>query len=270
MPVSETSATIGIFGGSGFEAYLADAEEVAIDTPYGQPAAPPKVTTIAGKRVAFIPRHGLSHEYAPHTVPYRANVWAMKELGVRKLIGPCAAGSLQRQVEPGTFVVCDQLVDRTKQRHDSFFDGPSVTHVTFADPYCSDLRQRAITACRGAGATTHETGTVVVIEGPRFATRAESNWYSSHGWEVVNMTQHPEAALAREAELCYVNISLMTDYDAGFGADSGIPAVSVDEVIAVLRNCNDQLTDALQLLIESIPSDPPICSCNTALANAQL
>ncbi|MCC7078855.1 MAG: S-methyl-5'-thioadenosine phosphorylase [Acidimicrobiia bacterium] len=263
-------ADIGVFGGSGFESYLADAEEIELETPYGPPAAPVKIATLHGKKVAFVPRHGREHEFAPHRVPYRANVWAMKALGVRKLVGPCAAGSLQHHVEPGSFVVCDQLVDRTKGRADTLFDGPPVTHVSFADPYCPDLRPRAVAACREAGVTAHESGTVVVIEGPRFSTRAESAWYSGQGWEVINMTQHPEAVLAREAEMCYVNISLITDFDAGFGEDSGIEPVTVDEILAVFRTNNEHLADVLEALIRDLPADPPVCTCNTATQGAQV
>ncbi|MCE7885515.1 MAG: S-methyl-5'-thioadenosine phosphorylase [Actinobacteria bacterium ATB1] len=268
--VPEPRALVGIFGGSGFESYLEDAEELEIETPFGPSAAAVKIAEIHGKRVAFIPRHGRTHEFAPHRVPYRANVWAMKSLGVRKLVGPCAAGSLQRHVEPGTFVVCDQLVDRTKGRGDTLFDEPPVTHISFADPYCPDLRPRAVAACREAGVTTLESGTVVVIEGPRFSTRAESASYSSQGWEVINMTQHPEAALAREAEMCYVNISLITDFDAGFSEDSGITPVTVDEILAVFKGNNERLTVALEALVRDLPEDPPPCPCNTATQGAQV
>jgi 5'-methylthioadenosine phosphorylase len=266
----EPTAKIGIFGGSGFETYLDDADEIVVETPYGPPAAPPRIAEIHGRSVAFIPRHGGAHEFAPHQIPYRANIWAMRALGVRKLVGPCAAGSLARHVEPGSFVVCDQLVDRTKWRDDSLFDKPPVTHISFADPYCPDLRPRAVKACRQAGVQTHERGTVVVIEGPRFSTRAESAWYSAHGWEVINMTQHPEAALAREAEICYVNISLITDFDTGFGEDSGITPVTVDEILEVFRTNNARLTVALEALVADLPEDPPACACNTATHGAQV
>ncbi|MEA2550242.1 MAG: 5-methylthioadenosine phosphorylase, partial [Actinomycetota bacterium] len=215
-----TSAEIGVFGGSGFYSFLEDTETVEVDTPYGKPSAPVTVGDVGGRTVAFIPRHGAKHEFPPHKVPYLANLWAMKELGVERVLGPCATGSLQLDVKPGEFVICDQLVDRTRDRPNTFYDGPVTTHISFADPYCEVMRQVAITAGRDLDIPLHERGTVVVIEGPRFSTRAESAWFASAGWEVINMTQYPEALLARELELCYANISLITDYDVGV---EGVP-----------------------------------------------
>src|SRR5438309_8147458 len=182
-------ATIGVFGGSGFYAFLEDAEEVKVATPYGEPSAPIVIGDVGGRRVAFLPRHGRRHEYPPHKVPYRANLWAMKELGVERVIAPAAAGSLQPHVRRGDFVVCDQLVDRTSGRAATFYDGPETTHVSFADPYCPVVRSVAIAKAEEARLPLHEQGTVVVIEGPRFSTRAESSFYSLQGWEVINMTQ---------------------------------------------------------------------------------
>lgn len=264
---------IGVFGGSGFSGLSTDAEAVTVDTPWGAPAAPVSIAEFAGRRVAFLPRHGVRHEYAPHTIPYRANVAAMRRLGVRFLIGPCAVGSLQRDVEPGHFVACDQLVDLTRGRHDTFFDSDAlpVTHIGFAEPYCGELRPLAVDACRAAGVTVHDGGTVVVIPGPRFATRAESQWYSAQGWQIINMTQYPEAALAREAQMCYVNLSLVTDYDAGFTIDSGIPPVTVDEILAVFAANNERLRTVLEHLVASIPpADDVECAAFTALDGAQL
>ncbi len=189
---------IGVFGGSGLYALLDDVTEVVVETPYGPPAAPVHIGRLGDRRVAFLPRHGIDHAYPPHRINYRANVWAMRELGVTRLLAPCASGSLQPEIEPGDFVVCDQLVDRTSGRSQTYFDGPGANHVSFADPYCPELRAVAVDAGRAEGITVHETGTVVVIEGPRFSTRAESNWYRSAGWQVINMTQYPEAYLARE------------------------------------------------------------------------
>lgn len=277
LPTSVHPATagdpplIGVFGGSGFEELLSEPEHLQVDTPFGPPSAPIAVGTYGDRRVAFLPRHGVAHEYPPHRIPYRANVWAMKHLGVNRLVSPCAAGSLQHRVAPGDFVVCDQLVDRTKSRGDTFFDSSPTTHISFADPYCPDLRQAAIAACAAAGVDAHPSGTVVVVEGPRFSTRAESQMYTQAGWEVINMTQHPEAALAREAEMCLVNISLITDYDAGFSLESGIPPVTVDEVLEVFRTNNDRLRTVLAHLISSAaPQSEAACSCATALDGAQL
>lgn len=227
-------ADVGVFGGSGFYRFLDDVTEVHVDTPYGPTAAPIAVGTLGDRTVAFLPRHGAHHEFPPHLVPYRANVWAMHALGVTNVFGPCASGSLQPHVVPGSFVVPDQLVDRTWGRPDSFFDGTTgapVHHVAFGDPYDDDLRTVALAACRAEGVDTHDGGTVVTIQGPRFSTRAESRWFGSHGWEVINMTQHPEAVLCREAGLRYAAIALITDFDAGLEG-TGIPAVTMDEVFA--------------------------------------
>jgi 5'-methylthioadenosine phosphorylase len=254
-------AEIGVFGGSGLTRFLEDATEHAVDTPYGPPSAPLVVGSVGGRSVAFLPRHGTKHELPPHRINYRANMWAMQSLGVTRVIAPTAAGSLQKGVKPGDFVVSDQLVDRTSGRVSTFYDGPATTHVGFADPYCPELRATAIDRARDAGITVHPTGTVVVIEGPRFATRAESRWYSSMGWEVINMTQYPEAALARELALCYCNISLITDYDVGM---EGVPSVSVPEVIKVFNENNARLRELLFAIVPAIP-DSRGCGCSASL-----
>lgn len=220
---------IGVLGGSGFYEFLDDAQEIKMDTPFGKPAAPFTVGTVEGVATAFLPRHGRDHEYPPHMVPYRANVWALKELGVTTVIGTCAVGSLTRNFEPGHFVICDQLVDRTSRRQGTFFDGPETRHLPFADPYCERLRRLAVTSMQRTGVVVHPRATVVVIEGPRFSTRAESRFYSAQGWGAINMTQAPEVALVRELDLCYVNISVVTDYDTGvLGV---IPPVTHDEIL---------------------------------------
>ncbi|HLM64529.1 MAG TPA: S-methyl-5'-thioadenosine phosphorylase [Acidimicrobiales bacterium] len=235
-------ADIGVYGGSGLYSLLDDVEVLEIETPFGHPAAPVTIGSVGGRRVAFLPRHGLDHTLPPHRVPYRANAWALRELGVRAIFAPCASGSLQPDIHPGEFVVLDQIVDRTAGRPSSFHDGPgspeglaAVDHVSFADPYDADLRKVAIEACRAEGVTVHETGTVVVIEGPRFSTRAESRWYGAQGWHVINMTQMPEAVLAAEAGIPYVSIALITDYDAGLDGAPGIEPVTMDEVFATLE-----------------------------------
>jgi len=261
------SAEIGIFGGSGFYSLLEGAEEHSVETPYGEPSAPLTIGEIGGRRVAFLPRHGRRHELPPHSLPYRANLWAMKEIGVERVLGPCAAGSLQPHVKPGQFVICDQLVDRTSGRKDTFYDGPETTHIAFADPYCPTLRETAIKQAHDAGIDVHERGTVVVIQGPRFSTRAESRWFSSAGWEVINMTQYPESLLARELELCYVNISLITDYDVGLEGEDVEP-VSHEQVVKVFNENNSKLKDLLFRLVPAIPADRN-CLCATALEGAR-
>jgi 5'-methylthioadenosine phosphorylase len=260
-----TTAQIGVFGGSGFYAFLDQTETVDIDTPYGKPSAPPVIGEVGGVRVAFIPRHGLHHEFPPHKVPYRANVWAMKELGVSRVLGPNACGSLQAGVKPGDFVICDQLVDRTRDRENTFYDGPITTHISFADPYCEVMRGVIVQRGRELDIPLHERGTVVVIEGPRFSTRAESAWFAGAGWEVINMTQYPEAILAREQELCYANISLITDYDVGV---EGVPPVSHEEVVRVFTQNNDTLRDLLFSVIPTLPAERS-CVCASALAGAR-
>ncbi|MGH2749850.1 MAG: S-methyl-5'-thioadenosine phosphorylase [Actinomycetota bacterium] len=257
---------VGVFGGSGFYSLLDDVEEINLDTPYGEPSAAFAIGRVEGVRVAFLPRHGNKHQLPPHKINYRANLWGMKELGVTRIIGPCAAGSLKRDVKPGDFVVSDQLVDRTAGRKDTFYDGPQTTHIAFADPYCPELRSLAIAAGRDGGITIHERGTVVTIQGPRFSTRAESKWFQDAGWEVINMTQYPEAYLARELEICYANVALITDYDVGVEGESD--AVTHEAVIEVFNENNSKLRDLLFSLIPRIPSERT-CPCATALEGAR-
>src|SRR3981081_3902454 len=222
-------------------------EQVSVQTPYGSPSDSIAIGHLGDVRVAFLPRHGPHHRIPPHTINYRANLWAMAQLGVTRIIAPTAAGSLQPHVRPGDFVVCDQFVDRTWGRPDTFYaEGPAVAHVGAADPYCPVMRERAVAEGRGQGVTMHERGTVVVIQGPRFSTRAESRWFSSLGWEVVNMTQYPEAILARELELCYVNISLITDYDVGLEGMPEVAPVSVAEVEKVFAGNTDRVRRTAQ------------------------
>jgi 5'-methylthioadenosine phosphorylase len=259
-------ADIGVFGGSGFYALLDDAREVWVETPYGVPSDRVTVGEIAGRRVAFLPRHGRDHRFPPHMINYRANVYAMKALGVRWILGPTACGSLKASVAPGSMVVADQVVDRTVGRKDTYYDGPVTTHVSFADPYCPTLRPIAIETLRSLDIETHDGGTVVVISGPRFSTRAESKWYQGQGWEVINMTQYPECYLARELEMCYVNISLITDYDVGL---EGMPPVSHVSVIEVFKRNNERVREAIGRIVEKIPLDAD-CSCQHALEGARL
>jgi 5'-methylthioadenosine phosphorylase len=262
-----TSADIGVFGGSGFYSFLEDVEEVEVDTPYGSPSAPLTVGEIGGRRVAFLPRHGRKHQLPPHVVPYRANVWAMKELGVQRIIGPCAAGSLQPHVRPGHFVICDQLVERTWGRADTFYDGPETTHIGFADPYCPEMREVAVKQGRDQGLDLHERGTVVTVQGPRFSTRAESDFFRRQGWEVINMTQYPESVLTREVEICYMNISLITDYDVGVEGEDVEP-VSHELVVNVFNENLSKLRDLLFRIVPALPVDRQ-CPCATALEGAR-
>lgn len=268
FPKPKETAEIGVFGGSGFYTLLEEAEELWVETPYGIPSDKVTIGTIEGRRVAFIPRHGADHRYPPHMINYRANVWAMKALGVENLLGPCASGSLQADVAPGDFVICDQFVDRTKGRMDTYYDGPLTTHIAMAEPYCPELRKIAIEAAKELGIVVHEEGTVVVIQGPRFSTIAESRWFTSMGWEVINMTQYPECYLARELGMSYAMIALITDYDVGLEGDPSITPVTHEEVIKVFTENNDKLRN---LLHKMIPRIPPTASdlCKNALKGAR-
>jgi 5'-methylthioadenosine phosphorylase len=261
------SAEIGVFGGSGFYSLLEGAQELQIETRWGAPSDAVTIGEIAGRRVAFLPRHGKRHQFPPQSINYRANVDAMKQLGVTRILAPTAAGSLQPHVKPGDFVVCDQLVDRTSGRAATFFDGPRTVHVSFADPYCPELRAAAWQSVQRLSLPAHEHGTVVVIEGPRFSTRAESRWFRAAGWEVINMTQYPEAVLAREAEICYVNIALITDYDAGVEGDPSVKPVSHHEVLKAFEANLGRLRTLIGAVIDATPRQRA-CPCGTALQGA--
>ncbi len=267
--MTDHHAEIGVFGGSGFYSLIEGGEEIAIHTPYGAPSARVMVGEMGGRRVAFMPRHGAHHEYPPHSINYRANIWAMKQLGVNWIIGPCASGSLQPHVKVGDFVVCDQFVDRTSARRDTFYDGPTVTHVSAADPYSPVLRKLLVEGCNAIDVPVHDGGTVVVIQGPRFSTKAESRWFTREGWEAINMTAYPEGWLAREVEIAYANVSLITDYDAGLEGNPEVEAVRVTDVMAVLNANNHRMVQLLGHVIPLIPTEPDP-HCSSALSGAQL
>jgi 5'-methylthioadenosine phosphorylase len=256
---SELGAEVGVIGGSGFYEFLDDPAELVVETPYGAPAGPVTVGTVGGHRVAFLARHGRHHEYVAHRVPFRANVWAMAALGVRRMIGPCSCGSLRPDLHPGDFVVVDQLLDRTWGRAATFFDRGApdtdhgvdqpLHHQAFADPYDPDLRAALVDAAGEVGVTAHDGGTMVVINGPRFSTRAESRWYRDMGWSVVNMTGMPEAVLAAEAGIRYASVALVTDYDAGV---DGHEPVTMDAVLAVMRDNIAHLREVLGAVVPRI------------------
>ncbi|MEM0475836.1 MAG: S-methyl-5'-thioadenosine phosphorylase, partial [Candidatus Norongarragalinales archaeon] len=231
------------------------------------PAAPITLAEIAGKRVAFLPRHGLAHEFPPHKIPYRANAWALRSLGILRVFGPCAVGSLRSEIKPGDFVVCDQIADFTRSRENSFFDGdshslglPKTEHLTFADPYCPEMRRASVAACKKNGVRVHDGGTCVVVEGPRFSTRAESAFFQAQHWSVINMTQMPEAALCRELGMCYANISLVTDYDVGV---TGGEPVSHAEVLRVFKENNERVRRVLVDAVAALPKQRG-CECEAS------
>lgn len=258
---------VAVIGGSGLYALLDDAEEIVVDTPYGAPSDAITVATVGDRRTAFLPRHGRDHRFPPHRIPYRANLWALRSLGVRQILAPCAVGGLRPELGPGTFVLPDQLVDRTSGRVQTYFDEGAV-HVSFADPYCPTGRTRIRAAAAGLGLGLVDGGAMVVIEGPRFSTRAESRWYTAIGGAVVNMTGHPEAVLARELALCYTAIALVTDLDAGVEGDHG---VTQEEVFRVFGENTERLRG---LLLEVLPTLPPAdrrdCPCGHALDGLDL
>ncbi len=223
----------GIIGGSGLydidHCHILD--EIELETPYGKPSAPLTLVEIHGHEVLFLPRHGRGHHTPPHGINYRANIYAMKLAGVEQIISISAVGSLREGIEPGHFVVVDQFVDRTRGRSSSFFDGPVVTHVSMADPTCHTLRSRLIDSCNAAGVMTHPEGTYMVMEGPQFSTRAESNLYRSWGMDVIGMTNMPEAKLAREAEICYATVAMSTDYDCWHEEEDDVSVAAIVEVM---------------------------------------
>lgn len=256
-------AEIGVFGGSGFYSFLDDVTEVEVDTPYGRPSAPFHLGTIGERRIAFLARHGTNHQFPPHRINYRANLWAMRALGVTRILAPCASGSLQPHIHPGEFVVPDQFVDRTSGRADTFFEGPTANHVSMADPYCPELAAVALQTGRDQGITMHEGGTVVVIQGPRFSTKSESRWFRSAGWEVINMTQYPEAYLVRELGMAVVNIALITDYDAG--VLEGTEAVTAHDVLAVFEQNAERIRKVVLDMIGRFPADLDALGAKDAL-----
>lgn len=265
------SAGIGIIGGSGFYEFLSDPELVEVETPFGPPSAPVAVGEVDGRQVAFLPRHGQRHQFPPHRVNYRANLWALRSVGVRQVLAPCAVGSLKPELGPGTFVVPDQVVDRTWGRAHTVYDleGP-VVHVSFADPYCPRGRQVVLDSATPDTPLT-EGGTLVVINGPRFSTRAESQWHASQGWSVVGMTGVPEASIARELAMCFTTVCMVTDHDAGVEAGE---AVTHAEVLKIFAGNIDRLKALLRRTLEAMPPDEDdasaTCSCRRALDGIEL
>jgi 5'-methylthioadenosine phosphorylase len=253
-------AEIGVIGGSGLYALLGTVDEIAVDTPYGPPSDPIAVGEVGGRRVAFLPRHGKDHRFPPHRIPYRANLWALRSLGVRQVLAPCAVGGLRPELGPGTFAVPDQLVDRTSGRAQTFHEEGAV-HVSFADPYCPDGRATVLATAKNQGIEVVDGGTMVIVEGPRFSTRAESRWYSAQGWSLINMTGHPEAVLARELALCYTAVALVTDLDAGVEAGT---EVTQEEVFRVFGENTERLRELILGVAPALPTERT-CPCAHAL-----
>jgi len=268
LPVTSAArAEIGVIGGSGFYEFLSEAEQVPVQTPFGPPSDDVVVGEMQGRRVAFVARHGQGHRFPPHRVNYRANLWALRAVGVRQVLAPCAVGSLRPELGPGTLVIPDQVVDRTWGReHTVYAVEGAVVHVGFADPYCPRGRQVVVGTARTAGLPVADEGTLVVVNGPRFSSRAESRWHQQAGWDVVGMTGMPEAAIARELALCYTTVAMVTDHDAGV---EGAEGVTHEEVLRVFADNIAGLKTLLSDAISEMPAPEPdasaACACRRAL-----
>lgn len=269
-------AEIGVFGGSGFYNLLEDFREVEIQTPFGSPSDKIMIGGFEDKKIAFLARHGREHQLPPHQIPYQANLWVMKKIGVKQIIAPAAVGSLNPLIKPGDFVICDQFVNWTKNRKDTFYNSvvieeikksERVVHLEMADPYCPELRKNIIKQCQKNNIKHHTNGTVVVIEGPRFSTKAESKFFTNQGWDIINMTVYPEVVLARELGICYVNIGLVTDWDVGLVGTENIKPVNVKEIIKVFNQNNERVKELILEVIKNVPKERK-CKCDRYLDEA--
>jgi 5'-methylthioadenosine phosphorylase len=263
--MADPQAAVAVIGGSGLYEFVEATGELLPETPWGPPSDPLVFAELDGRRVVFLPRHGRDHRFPPHRIPYRANLWALRSVGVRQILAPSAVGSLTPTLGPGTLVIPDQLVDRTSGRAQTFYDDAAV-HVGFADPYCPTGRPLAVESARRAGWAVLDGGTLVVIEGPRFSTRAESRGYAEAGHHLVGMTGHPEAVLARELAICYTPLALVTDLDAGLDPSQ---AVDQAEVFRVFSQHASRLKDLLITLLALLPNDDA-CPCRHALDGLEL
>lgn len=265
MAGAENQAQIGIIGGTGTydPELLEDAKQVEVETPFGRPSDKITLGVYEGKGVAILPRHGLKHEFSPSLVNYRANIWALKSLGVTRVLAPYAVGSLQDDIKPGDFVFVDQFLDRTHGRASTFYDKPGkVCHISVAEPVCLELRNILTESAKGLNLSFHPEGTLVCTEGPRFSSRAESRLYRNWGAHVIGMTMVPECVLAREAELCYAGIAMVTDYDT-FKEQ----AVSMEEVVEKMKENIEKVKKLLAETIKRIPEGRS-CPCGKALEGA--
>ena len=260
------SAEVAIIGGTGVydPEMLDDPREVKVYTPYGAPSDLISLGTYGGRSVAFIPRHGRGHQIPPHKINSRANIWALKQLGVKSVVASSAVGSLREDFEPGDFVITDQFIDRTRKRQDTFYEGGQLCHISSADPICPKLHDFYVDHAQKQGLKVHPTGTYVCIEGPRFSTRAESRLYRQWGADIIGMTLYPECILAREMELCYVSVAMVTDYDVW-----AEKPVSTKEILETLGKNSANFK---RLVMESIPDIPEeeTCGCREALKYAML
>jgi len=268
MKSSQESIKIGIIGGSGFYDLATGLREIKVETPYGAPSDKIAIGNVSGQKVAFLPRHKKEHDLPPHLINYRANIWALKSLGVDRVITSHAVGSLQKEYQPGDLAVLDQFVDRTRGRIDTFYDGPIATHISTAFPYCPQIRDLAVTEAKKMKLKLHETGTVVIIQGPRFSTAAESLWFTKMGWHLVNMTEYPEIVLAREKEMCYTAIAVVTDYDCGLVAEGKVKPVSAREIVESFKGNIEKVKKLMLSMIVNWPKKKD-CECGESLKYAR-
>lgn len=262
----ESNPVLGVIGGSGLYAIegLENIEQRTVKTPFGSPSSPIMLGDLDRKRVAFIARHGLDHSLSPTQVPYRANIYALKSLGVKRVVSVSACGSLREDYKPGEIVVPNQLYDNTKARHNTFFDGDLVAHVGVADPFCPELSNLLADSVESADGSVHRSGAYITIEGPRFSTRAESNTFRAWGMSIIGMTTSPEAFLAREAELCYSVMAHITDYDVWHQTEE---PVSAEMVFQIVKQNTRLAQQALKDLLAALP-DTWECECQHALENS--
>ncbi len=259
--IKKQIAEIGIIGGSGFYDFFGkDAKEIQVKTEFGNPSDKIVIGEVFGKKVAFLPRHKRHHTIPPHKVPAKANLAALKEIGVAKIIATSTAGSLKREIKPNDFVICDQFIDRTKKRDDTFFHGPKVAHIEAAYPYCAELRKIGFLQAKKLKFRVHGKGTVVIIEGPRFATVAESVSYCKMGCDIINMAQYPEMILAAELGICYLNISIVNDYDSGIYAGSKVEPVSIGQILTNFKKNNERVKKLISEIIKTLPQKRS-CNC---------
>jgi 5'-methylthioadenosine phosphorylase len=260
------SAYIAVIGGTGVydPEIVENAREVKVYTPFGAPSDIVTLGTYKGRKVAFIPRHGKGHQIPPHRINYKGNIWALKELGVRQIVASSAVGSLRKDYAPGDFVITDQFIDRTKGRPDTFYEGGRLCHISSADPICPQLHDFFVDHARKLGLRVHPTGTYVCVQGPRFSTRAESKLFRQWGADLVGMTLYPECVLAREAEICYVSVAMVTDYDVW-----AEKPVSTQEILETLQ---ENSANFKRLIMEALPRIPEerTCGCGEALKTALL
>ncbi len=258
-------AEIGIFGGTGIydSGLLEDAKEISIDTPFGKPSDSITIGTFKDRKIAFMPRHGKKHTIPPHMINYKANIFAFKELGIKRIIAPSAVGSLKEEIAPGQFALPTQFLDFTKSRDGSFSENGRVIHISVAEPFCPELQQSILKTAQNKNLSIHKNCTYVCIEGPRFSTKAESKFFKTMGGDIIGMTLVPECQLAREAQICYAAISTVTDYDVW-----AEKPVTAKEVLETLAKNVASTKNLLTLLIEDIPKTRE-CSCEKALTEAE-